>query len=103
MQLAGYRHVIATQWSITDTHAPGVADMIYTELTVTDHPDTARVAIAVHHAVAALRAREPFRPDLWATLADAGGQSAPLLIDGYALPVQRPSQPRHSGIGQPPS
>jgi hypothetical protein len=33
MQYLGYRHVIATIWTINDSLAPQVADAIYTELT----------------------------------------------------------------------
>jgi tetratricopeptide (TPR) repeat protein len=72
IQLAGYRHVIATQWAIDDTYAPDFADTVYAELTTTGHPDATRAAVAVHHAVAALRAREPFRPDLWAAYLHVG-------------------------------
>lgn len=66
MQLVGYRHVIATAWSISDAHAPDVAEDAYTELTATGRLDADHAAVAIHHAVAALRARRPSRPDLWA-------------------------------------
>jgi hypothetical protein len=72
VQLAGYRHVIATLWSISDTHAPDIADAVYTELTVTGEPSTANVALAVHKAAAALRASQPLRPDLWAAYLHVG-------------------------------
>ena len=66
VQFAGYRHVIATAWSISDDHAPEVAKDTYTELAATGGLDASRAAIAIHRAVEALRAREPSRPDLWA-------------------------------------
>jgi CHAT domain-containing protein len=66
LQFAGYRHVIATAWSISDSHAPEVAKDTYTELTATGRLDASRAAAAIHHAVENLRAREPSRPDLWA-------------------------------------
>jgi len=66
LQFAGYRHVIATAWSISDDHAPEVAKDTYTELAATGRLDASHAAAAIHHAVEALRAREPSRPDLWA-------------------------------------
>jgi tetratricopeptide (TPR) repeat protein len=66
LQFAGYRHVIATAWSISDSSAPRVASATYTELASTGSLDAGRAATAIHRAVEALRARAPFRPDLWA-------------------------------------
>jgi CHAT domain-containing protein len=66
VQFAGYRHVIATAWSISDYQAPAVAMDTYTELAATGRLDAGRAAPAIHRAVAALRARHPRRPDLWA-------------------------------------
>ena len=66
VQFAGYRHVIATAWSISDNHAPEVAKDTYTELAATGRLDASRAAVAIHRAVEALRACEPSRPDLWA-------------------------------------
>jgi tetratricopeptide (TPR) repeat protein len=54
MQLAGYRHVIATLWTISDTHAPTITDLIYSHLT------------AVHHAMSTLLRQHPRHPQLWA-------------------------------------
>jgi hypothetical protein len=71
LQLAGYRHVIATQWSISDTHAPDVADDVYANL-APDYPDATRAAVALHQAVSALRDRQPHRPDLWAVYLHVG-------------------------------
>ena len=66
VQFAGYRHVIATAWSISDFHAPKVAEKTYTELAATGGLDASRAATAIHRAVEALKARSPKRPDLWA-------------------------------------
>jgi TPR repeat protein len=66
LQFAGYRHVIATAWSISDSAAPQVASATYTELAATRSLGAGRAATAIHRAVEALRAREPGRPDLWA-------------------------------------
>ena len=66
LQFAGYRHVIATAWSISDSEAPQVAGAAYAELGATGSPQADRAAAAIHRAVAALRAAKPHRPDLWA-------------------------------------
>jgi CHAT domain-containing protein len=72
LMLAGYCQVIATQWSISDIDAPLVADSVYGQLIVRGSPEAADAARAVHQAIAALRAREPGRPDLWAPYLHVG-------------------------------
>ena len=66
VQLAGYRHVIATAWSISDRYAPEVTERTYADLITTGQLDASGAALAIHRAVDALREREPSRPDLWA-------------------------------------
>ena len=66
MQLLGYRHVIATLWTIADAPAPDVAKTVYAQLTHTGRPDTSQAAEALHHAVEALRNTYPASPLLWA-------------------------------------
>jgi hypothetical protein len=66
LQFAGYRHIIATAWSISDNDAPQVASAVYTALAATGSLEASRAASAVHRAVAALRTDKPRRPDLWA-------------------------------------
>ncbi|MFB4421459.1 CHAT domain-containing protein [Streptomyces sp. QL37] len=64
LQLAGYRHVIATLWPIADGAAGRVADDFYTGHAPSfDLDDTARM---LHRAVRGLRADAPHRPSLWA-------------------------------------
>jgi tetratricopeptide (TPR) repeat protein len=65
MQLLGYRHVIATMWTIADKTAPRIADIIYSHLTTTGHPDPADAAHALHQAVSTLRTDHPDQPLLW--------------------------------------
>jgi tetratricopeptide (TPR) repeat protein len=72
LQLAGYRHVIATAWAISDGEAPEIARATYRELASTGSLDAGRAAIAIHRAAQALRARHPGRPDLWAPYLHAG-------------------------------
>jgi CHAT domain-containing protein len=74
LQLVGYRHVLATLWSISDTAAPAMADSIYAHLTHPDPdyptpgdcPDAARAPHALHHAVTQLRQAFPSEPLTWA-------------------------------------
>jgi tetratricopeptide (TPR) repeat protein len=74
LQLAGYRHVLATLWSISDTDAPAMADVIYAHLLHTDpgHPNPTdlpqadRTPYALNHAVSRLRRAHPGEPLLWA-------------------------------------
>ncbi len=72
MQLLGYRHVIATLWSIYDSPAPDVADTVYATLTATGTPNANHAATALHHAVLALRAKHPTEPLAWAPYLHAG-------------------------------
>ncbi|MGH3935076.1 MAG: CHAT domain-containing protein [Pseudonocardiaceae bacterium] len=72
MQLLGYRHVIATLWSIYDSTAPAIADNVYATLTTTGTPDANQAAHALHHAVTALRAEHPTEPLAWAPYLHTG-------------------------------
>jgi CHAT domain-containing protein len=74
LQLVGYRHVLATLWSISDTAAPHIADAVYAHLLhpdpdhpkPDDQPLAARAPHALHHAVTRLRQASPGEPLLWA-------------------------------------
>ncbi|MEV0373994.1 CHAT domain-containing protein [Streptomyces sp. NPDC050636] len=73
MQLAGFRHVIATQWVLRDVVATEVAEAVYTGL----GPPTAGgwadgAARALHKAVADQGAATRENPDLWATYVHVG-------------------------------
>ena len=72
MQLLGYRHVIATLWSIYDSTAPDIADTVYSTLTITGTPDADRAAQALHHAITAVRAEHPTEPLAWAPYLHTG-------------------------------
>ncbi|MGK5497872.1 CHAT domain-containing protein [Streptomyces sp. URMC 125] len=65
LQLAGFRHVVATLWWVDDTVAARIARRTYRELGAPD-PDADRAARAVHTAVRAARERYPATPSLWA-------------------------------------
>ncbi|MEU0803956.1 CHAT domain-containing protein [Streptomyces sp. NPDC005970] len=72
MQLAGYRHVIATMWSIYDSSAPDVATDVYTALHREGRPDAGNAARALHTSVAALRLNDPTDPLRWAAYVHVG-------------------------------
>jgi CHAT domain-containing protein len=55
LMLAGYSSVIATIWSIMDKDPPIIADHVYSELFSDTLPDSTKAALALHHAVKALR------------------------------------------------
>ncbi|BCJ47652.1 CHAT domain-containing protein [Actinoplanes ianthinogenes] len=62
LQLAGFTHVIGTLWPVRDAIARRFSRSVYADRALAGDP-----ALAVHHAVRALRERYPQRPDLWAT------------------------------------
>lgn len=63
MQFLGYRHVIATMWTIADMSAPRVADGVYSMIA----PGQADLAaLALHEAVGSLRREDPANPVRWA-------------------------------------
>ncbi|TFY76174.1 hypothetical protein EWM64_g7836 [Hericium alpestre] len=61
MQLAGYRSIVATMWSIGDEDGPLVADEVYAHLFCDGQPDSSRAANALHHAV--LKLQDTTKPD----------------------------------------
>ena len=72
MQFLGYRHVIATMWTIADSPAPRVADTVYTALTRGGEPDPGRAAEALHLAIRDLRQADPTNPLLWGSYIHLG-------------------------------
>lgn len=72
--LAGYQHVIATLWNVSDAAARDLAVGVYARLsrngTADPQPDLA--AQALHHATRKLRARRLTIPSLWASHTHTG-------------------------------
>jgi hypothetical protein len=66
MQFLGYRHVVATLWTIADRSAAQVADMVYAVLNRDGRPDPGRTAEALHYAIRALRQADPTNAAIWA-------------------------------------
>ncbi|MER7891059.1 CHAT domain-containing protein [Micromonospora sp. NPDC094482] len=65
-QLAGFRHVIGSLWSISDALTVQLCAELYAGLAVPGGIDPERAAPALHHAVRQLRAALPGLPELWA-------------------------------------
>lgn len=71
LQIAGFRHVVGTLWSIDDTVSARIAERVYTGLGA-PRPVADRAAYAVHEAVRHTRDRYPGTPSLWAAHIHAG-------------------------------
>ncbi|MBV7698492.1 CHAT domain-containing protein [Streptomyces sp. TRM70350] len=69
LQLAGFRDVIGTLWSIDDTLAPEIADLVYENLS---RRSTRDPAAALHAALHTVRARRPHAVANWAPYVHAG-------------------------------
>lgn len=65
LHYTGYKHVIATLWSVYDEAATEVAEHVYRELAADGQLVPERSAHAVHSAVQSLRAANPRQPSRW--------------------------------------
>lgn len=73
LQLAGYTHVVALQWVVSDRHAADIADHFYAGLAENPGmPVSSRAAAALHAAVRRLRDDEHPDPLLWASYVHTG-------------------------------
>ena len=72
LQIVGYRHVLASLWTISDAAAPAMAEIIYSHLTSAGAPSSARAAHALHEAVRLLRQNSPGDPLVWAPYVHLG-------------------------------
>ncbi|MFG1995323.1 CHAT domain-containing protein [Actinoplanes sp. NPDC048988] len=72
LHYTGYRHVIATLWSVADRHAAQVAADVYRSLVQDGRFDAATAAHALHEAVQNLRRENRDRPSLWTPFAHTG-------------------------------
>jgi tetratricopeptide (TPR) repeat protein len=66
LMVVGFRHVIASLWSISDAAAPAMAEIIYGHLASAAHPVSDSAAHALHEAVTLLRQKSPGDPLVWA-------------------------------------
>jgi hypothetical protein len=65
LQYAGWRHVIATLWSVLDVAASEVAEDVYSRLADRGELYPYRAAEALHHAIRKQRNTSPERPSRW--------------------------------------
>ncbi|MFP8885688.1 CHAT domain-containing protein [Streptomyces mangrovi] len=65
LRMAGFRHVVATLWTVSDEAAPRVAAAFYRYSGLSAGTDSAEAARALHHAVAELRDADPTDPTVW--------------------------------------
>ncbi|MES9588484.1 CHAT domain-containing protein [Streptomyces sp. NPDC094045] len=76
LNIAGFSHVIATQWPISDLRAPQVAQDFYRALRLRHEPSPGNcrlpAAAALRTAVLRLRAARPESPVLWAPYIHTG-------------------------------
>ena len=70
LHVAGYRHVVATLWSVADRPALRVARAVYTDLA--SYHDIDRIPVALHQVTRALRDRYLDRPLAWAAYIHIG-------------------------------
>jgi hypothetical protein len=72
LHYTGYRHVIATLWSVFDAQAARVAEDVYTDLVHHGELRADDAAPALHRAVHRLREAFPDRPSVWTPFAHTG-------------------------------
>jgi len=74
-QLAGFRQVIATSWLVSDDTAADLASRLYRELSRPGRLTADGAPEALHHAVLALRDRNPQAVMTWAAYLHSGPRS----------------------------
>ncbi|MEU1606782.1 CHAT domain-containing protein [Micromonospora matsumotoense] len=72
LQMAGFRHVIGSQWAVSDRVAAQVADDVYAGLKAGERLDADGAAVALDKAIDRVRREHPDRPELWAALIHTG-------------------------------
>ncbi|MFH0173787.1 CHAT domain-containing protein [Streptomyces cacaoi] len=72
LHFTGYRHVIATLWSVYDPTAAEITTRLYERLTDSGTFDPDGAAHALHQAVRDLRERHPEHPSVWIPFTHTG-------------------------------
>ncbi|MET7422962.1 CHAT domain-containing protein [Dactylosporangium sp. NPDC005555] len=73
LQHTGWRHVIATLWTIQDDYAPLIAERVYREMLRSDGTlDAGLAAAALHTTIRRLRQEKPNDPGIWAPFVHTG-------------------------------
>jgi CHAT domain-containing protein len=71
-QLAGYRHVVASLWPISDDKTAELTKCFYSTVKHEIAQQTIDPAAALHHATRELRANNRLQPHLWAPYTHTG-------------------------------
>jgi CHAT domain-containing protein len=72
IQNAGWRHIVATLWSVWDQTATEAARILYPRLRINGGLDPTGAAHALHHTIRRLRDADPARPSSWAPFIHSG-------------------------------
>ncbi|MFE7043126.1 CHAT domain-containing protein [Streptomyces atratus] len=72
LQFAGYRHVVSTMWTSLGRYASFIADHLYDSLAANGELDPEECALALHHAVRALRAQPGMELAIWTPFVHTG-------------------------------
>ncbi|CAL9324039.1 hypothetical protein SUDANB91_06824 [Streptomyces sp. SudanB91_2054] len=70
VQLTGFRHIVATSWSVDDASAAALSDRFYREWASSG--GRSDPAVALHRAVRTLRDGDPTAPVKWASYVHFG-------------------------------
>ncbi|MET8592945.1 CHAT domain-containing protein [Streptomyces sp. NPDC005078] len=72
LQFAGYRHVVATMWTVLGRYAGFVADHLYNSLAIKGELASEECALALHYAVRELRAQPGMELAIWTPFIHTG-------------------------------
>ncbi|MFF0290634.1 CHAT domain-containing protein [Streptomyces sp. NPDC005262] len=72
LQFAGYRHVVATMWTVLGRYAGFVADHLYNSLSSKGELASEECALALHYAVRELRAQPGMELAIWTPFIHTG-------------------------------
>ncbi|MFB7310763.1 CHAT domain-containing protein [Streptomyces sp. NPDC056192] len=72
LQFAGYRHVVATMWTVLGRYAGFVADHLYNSLAAKGELVSEECALALHYAVRELRAQPGMELAIWTPFIHTG-------------------------------
>ncbi|MEU1268495.1 CHAT domain-containing protein [Streptomyces sp. NPDC005799] len=72
LHYTGYRHVVSALWSVDDETSASVFTAVYSDITADGRLRPDGAAVALHHAVRALRDAAPDEPRLWIPFTHTG-------------------------------
>ncbi|MGH3900929.1 MAG: CHAT domain-containing protein [Pseudonocardiaceae bacterium] len=72
LHYTGYRHVVASLWSVESTTSAEVFEALYGDLIQHGRLDSDNAALALHRAVRTIRGKSPDEPRLWTPFTHTG-------------------------------